>query len=184
MGSGDSLHHLGCPAPFSFCWRTPGLHRTDRTYLESSYSTILFFLSYILNLIFSYSNAALKAEMIHCSLDFSVTPFTIKLSSEMLVSTFDMFALAELCGLREGLFAIKDFLALLPRFCSACSQLQPVQNLPFLPSFSHPASLTVTLTDSPHQSSYGELVPISLPHSHSTALASPLDLMSPRSSRG
>lgn len=180
MGSCDSLHHLGCPALFSFCWHTPGLQRTDRTYLESSYSTILFFLSYTLNLIFNYSNAALKVEMIHCSLDFSLTPFTVKLSSEMLVSTFDMFALAELCGLRERLFAIKNFLALLPHFCSARS----VQNLPFLLSFSHPTSLTVTVTDSPHQSSHGQLVSISLPHSHSRALASPLDLMSPRSSRG
>lgn len=156
----------------------------NRQDLESSYSTILFFLSYILNLIFNYSNAALKAEMIHYSLDFSLTSFTIKSSSEMLASTFDMFALAELCGLREGLFAIKNFLALLPHFCSACSQPWPVQNLPLLLSFSHPTSLTVTVTDSPHQSSHGQLGPISLPQSHSRALASPLDLMPPRSSRG
>lgn len=122
--------------------------------------------------------------MIHCSLDFSLTPFTIKSSSEMLVSTFDMFALAELCGLTEGLFAKKNFLALLPHFCSACSQLWPVQNLPFLLSFSPPTSLTATVTDSPNQSSHGQLLPLSLPHSPSRALASPLHLMPPRSSRG
>ena len=101
---------------------------------------ILFFLSYILNLIFNYSNVALKAEMIHFSLDFSVTPFTIKSAPEMLMSTFDMFALSELCGLREGLFGTKYFLALLPHFCSApaCSQLRPCQDLSSLLSFSHP----------------------------------------------
>lgn len=78
--------------------------------------------------------------MIHFSLDFSVTPFMVKSASETLVRTFDMFALSELCGLREGLFITKCFLAPLPHFCSApaCSQLRPGRDLPSLPSFSRP----------------------------------------------
>lgn len=100
----------------------------------------LSFLSYILNLIFNYSNAALKAEMIHSSTGFSVTPFTVKSASETLASPFDTFALCELGGLREGLFGTKYLLALLPHSCSApaCFQLRTGRELPSPLSCRHP----------------------------------------------
>lgn len=58
----------------------------------------------------------------------------------MLVRTFDMFALSESRGLREGLFGTKYFLAPLPHFCSvpACSQPRLGRALLSLLSFSRP----------------------------------------------
>jgi len=59
--------------------------------LREQLFNILFFLSYILNLLFNYTNVALKAETIHFSPDFSGTPFTVKSTSETLVSAGAMF---------------------------------------------------------------------------------------------
>lgn len=94
--------------------------------------SILFFLSYILNLIFNYSNVPLKAEMIHFSLGFSVTPFPVKSTSETLVSTFDVFALGEFLWPQRGIIRHKILFSPSASFLRS-SSLPPAPTLPRAP---------------------------------------------------
>lgn len=90
LGSAVAPEQPGCamgPGPPQPCQHTLLLSRLG-LFRKQLFNILL---SYIPNLIFNYSSFALTAEMICLSVDFPVTPFTVKFTSETLVNTFGVF---------------------------------------------------------------------------------------------